>query len=89
MGKSKPYLSHTAQQRLIGLLLIAIGLAVYQYAFTLPLFWDDIFQFAWLQQVNTTQVLTTPVAGLNYYRPAALLVWKVANELQRGFDPLT
>jgi hypothetical protein len=71
------------------MILIVLGVAAYQFALKLPLFWDDIFQFAWLDQASFAQVLSSPVSGLNYFRPLAFLVWKALRVSEGRFDPFS
>ena len=86
-AKAQP--SRTLTTALVITIIIALGLVVYQFTLTLPLFWDDIFQFAWLDQASLSQVLTSPVSGLNYFRPLAFLVWKALRIAEGRFDPFS
>jgi hypothetical protein len=70
-------------------ILFILGIAIYRFALQLPLFWDDIFQFVWLDQTQLSQVLTSPVSGLNYFRPLAFLAWKALRLAAGRFDPFS
>ena len=74
---------------LVVTILFILGIAIYRFALQLPLFWDDIFQFAWLDQAKLSQVLTSPVSGLNYFRPLAFLAWKALRLAAGRFDPFS
>jgi hypothetical protein len=68
--------------------LTAIGLLCYWFVLSLPLFWDDIFQFAWLDGVGLRDIWTSPVPGLAYFRPLAFTVWKMLRVVQGPYtDP--
>ncbi|MCL4505328.1 MAG: hypothetical protein M1140_04780 [Chloroflexi bacterium] len=75
-----------AQTITIIAVLVCAGLACYGFALRLPLFWDDIFQFSWLDSVSLGQIWTMPVTGLNYFRPLAFSLWKILRLLQGHWD---
>ncbi len=74
--------------RIVGVftILVVVGLACYGFTLRLPLFWDDIFQFKWLDGVNLAQVWSMPVTGLNYFRPLAFSLWKILRLLQGAWN---
>ena len=50
--------------------LTAIGLLCYWFVLSLPLFWDDIFQFSWLYGVGLRDIWTSPVPRLRHFAPS-------------------
>lgn len=85
--KDKPARTYIGIALMMALVCTAIGLSTYLYAVRLPFFWDDIFQFAWLQQVSILEVLTTRVAEWSTFRPLSFFTWKLLYDLRGAYDP--
>jgi hypothetical protein len=81
--------SPTLRASLALIVIIAIGLVCYWFALSLPLFWDDVFQFIALDRIGFTEIWASPVAGLAYYRPLAFSIWKALRLLQGGYHAPT
>ena len=60
---------------------------VYGYSVRLPLFFDDMLHFRWVNGHSLAETWLT-AKGLMYYRPLTLFIWKLSYTLLGRFDPL-
>ncbi len=69
------------------LLVFVVAIAAYAYTLSLPLFWDDVLHYEWLDRVSMGEVWQRPLEGLNYFRPVPFAIWKTFYALL-GYHPV-
>ena len=84
-------MSHSPPARIRVVLVTVVAIfataMVYGYSARLPLFFDDMLHFRWVDGHSLAETWLT-AKGLMYYRPLTLFIWKLSHTLLGRFDPL-
>jgi len=72
---------------LVTVVAVLVTAMVYGYSARLPLFFDDMLHFRWVDGHSLAETWLT-AEGLMYYRPLTLFIWKLSHILLGRFDPL-